>query len=330
MRLKSLVVFAAVAGLVALVVAAAQNEKSQPATKPRPGAAPKPEPKASSGKTGEKEAEAAINESARRFVAAYNRHDAKAIAAGFTATAEFVTEDGTVIRGREAIERHLMAVFAEAPKAQLELKVEATRLVTSNVAIEEGRVERTASPGAAVESSQYVAVHIHQDGTWLLARARDFPADAEVRTNYEHLRELEWLVGEWIQEDEGSLVATACKWVDRRNFLLQEFTIRIGNLDPITGSTRIGWDPQSQQIKSWTFDSDGGYSEALWSRGESRWVLKARGVTHSGKNFSGTSIVRQVDAGTMSWESHDRIEGGVVAPDRPPIIIKRRPPPPGD
>jgi hypothetical protein len=164
----------------------------------------------------------------------------------------------------------------------------------------------------------------------LLARTRDYHTQAEVQSNFEHLRELEWLVGEWIQEDEGSHIATSCHWVDHKNFLLQEFTLRIGNQDPITGSTRIGWDPQTQQIKSWTFDSDGGYSESLWTHGENKWVLKARGVTHSGRNFSGTSIVRHVDAGTMSWESHDRVEAGVLVPDRPPIIIRRRPPPPGE
>ncbi len=330
MRLAPLAIFLVLTGLVVLVVAGADKEKPAPAPKARPGAASQSEPGAASVKGGEKEAAAAVSDSARRFVAAYNRHDARAAAAGFTATAEFVTEDGTAIRGREAIERHFAAVFAQRPGARLDLKIDSTRLVTSNVAIEEGRVELTAAPGAAAESSRYIAVHVSQEGQWLIARARDFSVAAEVRSNYEHLRELEWLAGEWIQEDEASLIATSCKWVDHQNFLLQEFTIRIGNLEPITGSTRIGWDPLTQQVKSWTFDSDGGYSEALWSRGENRWVLKARGVTHSGRIFSGTSIVRQVDAATMSWESHDRVEAGVLVADRPPIVIKRRPPPPGD
>ena len=329
MRLTSLAAFVGMTGLIALVVAA-DKEKPAPAAKAQPGTAPKTEAKAVPGKSAEKEIEAAISESARRFVAAYNRHDARTIAAGFTTTAEFVTEDGMAIEGRDAIERHFVAVFSAAPKAQLELKVESVRLVKSDVAVEEGRVELTAAPGAAVETSRYVAVHVNFEGTWLLARARDFPAEPEVQSNYEHLRDLEWLVGEWIQEDEASLIATSCKWVDHKNFLLQEFTIRIGNLEPITGSTRIGWDPQMQQMKSWTFDSHGGYSEALWTHGDKRWVLKARGVTRSGRTFSGTSIVRQVDAGTMSWESHDRVEGGVLVADRPPIVIKRRPPPPGD
>ena len=133
-----------------------------------------------------------------------------------------------------------------------------------------------------------------------------------------------------MEEGEDSLVATSCQWSGNRNYLLQEFTIRVGREPPVTGSTRIGWDPLTQQIKSWTFDSDGGYSEALWTRGSDQWVLKSRGVTHLGRSYSGTSILRRVDPGTLSWESRDRVEGGILVADRGPLLVKRRPPPPGD
>ncbi len=94
MRLRSFPLFLALAaGAVGLVIAAADKEKPESAPKTKPGAAPKAEPKVVAGKTEEKEAEAAVAESGARFVVAYNRHDAKAIAAGFTATAEFATED---------------------------------------------------------------------------------------------------------------------------------------------------------------------------------------------------------------------------------------------
>ena len=202
--------------------------------------------------------------------------------------------------------------------------------MTSNVAIEEGRAELVSHPGTALERSRYVAVHLLQDGQWRLARTHDYSADAEPLTNHDRLHELEWLIGEWVEEEEGVFVATSCKWSGDKSYLLQEFTIRLGNEPSRSGSTRIGWDPQTQQIKSWTFDSDGGYSEALWSRGEKKWVLKSRGVTHSGRNFSRTAILRHADEGTMSWETHDRVEGGVLLPDQPILIVKRRPPPPGD
>lgn len=331
MQFGRFTLFVAVIGsLVALVVYAADKNKGDNTGKTRPNPAPKVEPNLPATKKAERDAEAAVRESAARFVAAYNRHDAKAAAAGFTSTADFVTEDGTAIHGQEAIERHFAAVFTALPKVSLELHVESMRLVTSNVAVEEGRVEFVPQPGAAPQRSRYLAVHLNQEGQWRLALTRDFSADAEPVSNHDRLHELEWLIGEWVEEGEGSFAATACTWSSDRSYLLQEFTIRLGNEPPVSGSTRIGWDPQSQQIKSWTFDSDGGYSEALWTRGEKKWVLKSRGVTHSGRNFSRTAILRHADEGTMSWETHDCVEGGVLLPDRPPLIVKRRPPPPGE
>jgi uncharacterized protein (TIGR02246 family) len=273
---------------------------------------------------------AAVKDSAKRFAVDYNKHDPKAAASGFALTAEFITENGTTIRGRDAIERHFATVFSVFPQAHLELQFESVHMVTSNVAIEEGQVEFTISPETPIETSRYVAVHVYEDGRWLLVRTRDFSADAAPRNNHERLHELEWLVGEWMEEEEDSLIATSCRWSNDRNYLLQEFTIRVGGQPPVTGSTRIGWDPLTRQIKSWTFDSDGGYSEALWTRGTSQWILKSRGVTHLGRNHSGTSILRHVDSSTLSWETRDRVEGGALVADRGPLLVKRRPPTAGE
>jgi len=333
---RFLAMSAACGGLVCLAVAAADKEqpKVAPSTRPSPRVQPQPTTAEKTGKAesarAEQAAEAAVKESAQRFVAEYNKHDSKAAASDFTPSAEFITENGTAIRGRDAIARHFAAVFAQFPKAHLDLQVESVSLVTSSVALEEGRVEYVAQPGTPVQTSRYVAVHVFQDGRWWLARTRDFAADATATSNHERLRELEWLVGEWMEEGEDSFVATSCRWSDNRSYLLQEFTIRVGGLPQVTGSTRIGWDPLTQQIKSWTFDSDGGYSEALWTHGSDQWVLKSRGVTHLGRSFSATSILRHKDRETLSWESRDRVEGGSLTADWGPLLVKRRPPPPKD
>ncbi len=330
MPIRRFSALAAVLGLLlALLVYGDDQEQPGTAAKARP-APDKAASKAPAVANNRKEAEAAVAESAEQFAAAYNRHDAKAAAAGYTATGEFVTEDGTAIQGRDAIERHLAGVFKSFPKISLQLHIDSIRLVTSTVAIEEGRVEVLSQPGAASQRSRYVALHLNQEGQWRLALARDFSADGEPVSNHDRLRELEWLVGEWVEEGEGSLVSTSCKWSSDRSYLLQEFAIRLGNEAPVSGMMRIGWDPQTQQIKSWTFDSDGGYSEALWARGDKKWVLKSKGVTHSGRNFSRTAILRSIDEGTMSWETRDHVEAGILLPDHPPLVVKRRPPPPGE
>jgi uncharacterized protein (TIGR02246 family) len=327
---RFMAMIAILCGLLCLAARGMGQGEPKSRTEPQIKARSKVAAKSGESSAAEPAADAAVRESAKRFVANYNKHDAKSAAADFAPMAEFITENGTVIRGREAIERHFAAVFMEAPQAHLELQIESIRLVTSNVAIEEGRVEFVARPRTPAETSRYSALHVYQDGQWWLARTRDFSADAAALSNHERLTELEGLVGEWMEEGEDAFVATNCKWSNNRNYLLQEFTIRIGAASPVTGSTRIGWDPLTRQIKSWTFDSDGGYSEALWTRGLDQWVLKSQGVTHLGRSYSRTSILRHVDQGTLSWESRDRVEGGAVVADRRPVVVKRRPPPPSE
>lgn len=333
---RVLMLLVCIGGFICMAVGGADKDQLKPvSSQAKPGS---PLPKQSKNtETAQVElaksvqlVETAVKESAKKFAANYNKHDSKAAASDFTLTAEFITEDGTAIRGRDAIERHFAAVFANFPQVHLELEIESVRLVTSFVALEEGRVDFVGSPGMPVETSRYVALHVFEEGRWWLARTRDFSADSAVRSNHERLAELEWLVGEWMEEAEDSLVATSCKWIDSRNYLLQEFTIRIGSEPAVTGSTRIGWDPLTRQIKSWTFDSDGGYSEALWTRATDQWILKSRGVTHRGRSYSGTSILRRVDQVTLSWESRDRVEGSVLVANSGPLLVKRRPPPPGD
>lgn len=281
-------------------------------------------------RTVEEEAQTAVRESAKGFAEAYNRHDAKALAAGFTVGGELVTEEGAVLKGREAIEKHFAAVFAAAPKATIGIRVDAIRALGSEAAIEEGMVESSTGPEHHPERSQYIAIHVKQGGEWLVARARDFPADAAPHPIHERLKDLDFLTGDWIGEGEGVLTHTSCRWTDNGNYLVQDFTIRLAGRVAVTGSTRIGWDQQSQQIRSWTFDSDGSFSEARWTGAGYEWMLKSQGVTHEGRSSTATTLLKRVDGTTLSWESRDRVEGGVLTPAIGPIVVKRRPPAPAE
>src|SRR5262245_12886739 len=101
MRRTALTLFLIACFALTLLFARA-DDKPPAGAKPRTAVPSKAEPKVSPARKAEADAEAAVNDSAQRFTEAYNRHDAKASAAGFTQNAEFVTEKGTVIRGREA------------------------------------------------------------------------------------------------------------------------------------------------------------------------------------------------------------------------------------
>jgi hypothetical protein len=96
----------------------------------------------------------------------------------------------------------------------------------------------------------------------------------------------------------------------------------------MSGSQRIGWDPRLKQVRSWVFDSDGGFSEGFWSRDGERWVIKTTGVLKDGRAASATNILTRVNKDTIKWTSVDRTFGADVLPDGEEINLVREPPKP--
>jgi len=321
-RASQAAILVAVVGTVAFTLFASDTKK--PAIKAAPKAqAPKVIPDDGG-------AEATIRKSAEAFTDSYTAHDAKAIAATFAADGEFINEEGQVVAGRQAIQAHFEGLFQNLPEAKVRLKVESVKLVAPNVAIEEGIAETMMGDAQDVQTSRYVALHVKQGNEWLIARSRDFPAEGTPISHHDRLRPLEWLVGDWIDESADALISTTCRWADGENFLVQEFSARFGRRPIVNGSTRIGWDPLAKQVRSWTFDSDGGFSEGLWTKTDEMWIMKSNGVTSDGRTTSATTIVRRIDADTISWESRDRVVGEEVQSDIPAILVKRRGPLPAE
>jgi hypothetical protein len=120
-------------------------------------------------------------------------------------------------------------------------------------------------------------------------------------------------------------------WADNYSFLIRAFEIEVKGEKPTTGTMFVGWDPQSGQIKSWLFDSNGGHGEGLWTRtGEKEWVVKAHGVLRDGRPTSATQVHVVLNKDSVKTSSIDRIIGGQVAPDITDVVMVRKPPEPRD
>jgi uncharacterized protein (TIGR02246 family) len=272
--------------------------------------------------------EDAIRASVDAFEAAYNVHDAKAIADLFTNDAKIVTEDDDVIEGREAIEQVFAGIFEEEPASQIEVSIASVRFIGSDLAVEAGSTKTIVGPGETPEYGRYTVLHIKREGKWQMALARD--TEGEPATKHERLQPLAWLIGDWIDESPDSQVKTTYRWADNQNFILGEFSVRVGRQIAMSGTTRIGWDAMAKQIRSWTFDSEGGFVEGLWSRNGDQWTVKNSGVTDEGEAASATNIITYVSNDRATFQSHDRIRGGESMPDVEEIPIVRMPPKPGN
>ena len=271
--------------------------------------------------------EEAIRQTDDSFVKAYEQADGRSIAAHFTVDAEYVDELGNVFQGREAIEEAMTAFFAENPKCKLEINIDTIRFISPGVAVEDGSTTVTYPTSPMPVDSRYTTVYVKADGKWLAASVRDH-APKDRREHRAQLQQLEWLVGDWVDEGDDAIVSFSCTPVDNGNFLLRTFTIQIAGQKVMSGTQRIGWDPLTGKLRAWIFDSEGAYGEGLWHRDGENWVLKLTGVTADGQTASSTSIYKVVNEHTMTWQSVDHEIAGVQQPDSEVITIVRQAPAP--
>lgn len=270
--------------------------------------------------------ERAIRAGADAFTRAYNAGDARAVAEQFAEDADVVDVDGERTRGRAAIEERLAATFQSEPGLQITMTIDSLRFVTPDVAVEEGR-NTVVSPGGAPLFRRHLVIHAKRNGRWLMESVRE-EKEPPVRP-HDRLKALEWMLGEWTDEGEDGIVKTDCHWSKDENYLIRAITVQVQGETAVSISQRIGWDPLTRQIKSWEFDSDGGYSEGLWSRDGANWVVKHKGVLPDGRTTSATRLLALEGPNRVRWASVDRVAGGDAIPEETTYVMVKVPPAPG-
>ncbi len=271
--------------------------------------------------------EESIRKTSETYAQAYAAGDANGVAEHFTPDAEYVDERGDLFEGRQAIEEALAAFFAENPGYRIDIDIDTIRFVSPDVAIEDGTTTLEDPEGATLNNSHYTAIHVKTMGKWLAASVREH-APKDRREHRVQLLQLEWMLGDWVDEDDDSIVEYSCQKVDNGNFLLRQFTVKIAGQEAMHGVQRIGWDPMSGRLRAWVFDSEGGYAEGTWHRDGDTWILKSTGVTADGQTASGTSIYTVVSDDIMTWQAVDHEIAGEQLPDSEVVTIVRKPPPP--
>lgn len=270
--------------------------------------------------------ERAIRLSATEFMQAYNAHDSAAVARQFVPQGEFVDPDGRVVVGQTDIERQFARHFAEYPHARLEITISSVRQPAPGIAIEESTNSVAGLSAGPPLVTRCNVVHVKSGDRWRIASSRDFSDQPAVDSDANHLQELKFLVGDWVDEGHDALVETSTRWSDDGKFLLQTFSVRVAGEIALTGSSRIGWDPRARQIRSWVFDSRGGFGEGRWVKEGQSWTIRTTGISSNGQMDAATNVLTVIDRDTLVCRSRDRMVGGESAQGDGEVIIKRRPP----
>jgi len=266
--------------------------------------------------------EAEIRKTGEAYVQSFNSGDARKLAEFWSPEAVYTNRlTGEQVVGRAAIAEQFESLFESAEGLKLDIGIESIQFVSPNVAVENG-VASFVSAEDAPELVPYSAVYVRRDGKWLLDRVTDDPAPA-APPNYEHLKEIEWMIGTWVDEDDNARVETESNWTKNNSFITRSFSVSIGGRVDLSGMQVIGWDAANKQIRSWTFDSDGGFAEGTWSKKGDRWYIRKVGVLPDGRKSSAVNIVTKIDDNSFTLKSVARAVGGEILPDIDEVKVVR-------
>jgi uncharacterized protein (TIGR02246 family) len=265
-----------------------------------------------------------IQEKAKAYLEAFNRGDAAALAAHFAKDGEVVDRTGKITRGREAIQKELEAFFAKNKGVKLTQTCDSVRLVTPDVIIERGCTSMTPAGGKPTPG-RYTAVIVRRDGQWVIENLRT-TEDTATTADGGPLHDLEFMLGEWVEADDHSVIHTISEWTPGKKFIFRTFSIYLKDRVNTQGTEVIAWDPATKAIRSWIFESDGSFGERHWSKQDGRWVVKCTGTLPDGKKMSSVNYIRPIDANRIGWQSTQRDIGGRLQPNTEEMVVVRKQP----
>lgn len=267
--------------------------------------------------------EQAIRSTVESYTETFNKHDAKALAEYWSEDALYVNpETGDEIKGREEIRKQFEEHFEDNPDAKINITILSLRFPHPDKAIENGLVTVTDEDGGKSRQA-YRVTYVKSNGKWLIEQAREVEINA-VPIEDEHLKDLSWLIGNWIDEDEDSVNEIHTSWDKYKNFIVQSFSVSVEGFDELEGKQLIAWDPVKKQIRSWIFDSDGSFGEGVWFKQDKSWVAEMTQTMADGRRGSATYIYTPIDADSYKWQATDREIGGNILPDIETVTVKRK------
>lgn len=155
-------------------------------------------------------------------------------------------------------------------------------------------------------------------------------------SNYEHLKPMEPFIGRWVAETvteeeipglatsgAAMVIPVTYEWTLNRNFIAVNYSVNVGDVTLLGYQGLIGWDPATQQIKSWGFDSDGGHGQAVWIRSDGRWTATVNGVQRDGKKVLATMTRVDTSSDSFTVQFSDQAVGGQPQSDGPELIFRR-------
>lgn len=228
---------------------------------------------------------------------------------------------GDVLQGKEAILKFLKERSQERKERNLQFsfKPESVEFPDADTAVVEGISEVGNSQGLFLRQARRVEL-VKENGKWLISSIDDVEVAPAPPS---HLKELEWLIGNWKDQTEGVTLTSNISLGKFQNFIIDKFNMTLYKAEVIEGVQIIGWNPAEKRIQSWIFDSDGGHGTGFWTNRGNSWEVALNYVLGDGRRGSETLIYTKVDASQHRFESRNRKINGESVPDLEPVTMAK-------
>jgi len=270
---------------------------------------------------------AAIETAIQSYVSAFNARDAEKLASLWSPEGVYISRrsaadsQASQVTGRAALTEEFTALFDESADVRLEVATESIEFISPNVALERGTAT-VLRPDGPPEATDYRVVYVKRDGQWLIDRVTEEGIPV-IRSHYDKLKALEWLIGDWEDQAGEITIKTACRWSRNKNFMIRSFAVSMGDEVEMSGMQVIGWDPAENVIRAWLFDSDGGFATGVWKQQGQRWTVHTTATLEDGRKGSSMNVFRPIDENSFGWQKIDRLVDGEILPNIDEIVIVR-------
>lgn len=256
--------------------------------------------------------EASIRATIGMYTAALKNGDLKGILAFWTADADFVDVAGEHHKGKDAIGKLFEQNLKDLQQGKSTIKVDTIRFLSGDVAVLHGAVEFTHA-GGDVEHNRFSSTWVKRGGNWLIASVRDLP-EAAAEAGERGMKALQFLVGDWTAEEKTVSVKLNVKLGMGEKFAFMNYDIKKGK-ESLNVLQIVGYDPVDGALRSWTFDSRGGFGDGLWVKDGNVWIGDMVGVLPTGQVGSATHSIRVDGPNAITFQSFNREVDGQAVPD---------------
>lgn len=285
---------------------------------PSLGATGKTSPPAQKEAQGDAAGANAVIDAVNKAIAA---GDAAAFAALWAKDGSYTDADGNIYSGQDSLQKRFADVFSTV-KPQVALKPRSMKLLSPTVAVSEGSVLGKDNAGKEAADTRYNMVLAKPAGKWLIVNASETAIVSEQAGTTPGLNDLEWMIGDWKAEKDGTTLKLHVDWAGNKNFIRWNYQIGKTGDKPQESTEVIAFDPRTQQTVSWSFDSNGSFGESVWHKDGQSWQMESLKTAPDGTYLTAVNLIKPNSRG-FTWQSTNRTSGDMPLNDTNELQIER-------